>query len=64
MKIYIEVVKLCNEVLDYVLFYGLLGFGKMIFVNIVVNELGVNLCIILGLVIEWLGDLVVLLMNL
>lgn len=33
-------------------------------VNIVVNEMGVNIKIILGLVFEKVGDLVVLLINL
>lgn len=59
--IYIEVVKNWNEVLDYIFFYGLLGLGKMIMVMVIVNEMNVNICIISGLVIEWVGDLVVIL---
>lgn len=50
--------------LDYVLIFGFLGLGKIILVNIVVNEMGVNLCIIFGLVLEKVGDLVVMLINL
>lgn len=44
--------------------YGLLGFGKIILVSIIVNEMGVNLRIMLGFVIERVGDLVVIFMNL
>lgn len=47
---------------DYVFLYGLFGFGKIIFVFIVVNEMGVELCMIFGFVIERSGDLVVILM--
>lgn len=45
------------------LIFGFLGLGKIILVNIVVNEMGVNICIILGFVLEKVGDLVVLLIN-
>lgn len=63
MEIFIEVVWQCEDVLDYLLIFGLLGLGKIILVNIVVNEMGVNIKIILGLVLEKVGDFVVLLIN-
>lgn len=52
-----------NEVLDYFLIFGLLGLGKIMFVNIVVNEMGVNICFIFGFVFEKVGDLVVMFIN-
>lgn len=53
-----------DEVLDYVFLFGFLGLGKMIMVFVIVNELGVNFKQILGLVIEKVGDLVVILNDL
>lgn len=47
--------------MDYVFLYGLLGLGKIILVNIIVKEMGGDLKVILGLVIERVGDLVVIL---
>lgn len=63
MEIFIQVVKLCGDVFDYLLIFGLSGLGKIILVNIVVNEMGVNLCIIFGLVLEKVGDFVVMFIN-
>lgn len=63
MEIFIKVVKLCGDVFDYLLIFGFLGLGKIMFVNIVVNEMGVNLCMIFGLVLEKVGDLVVMFIN-
>lgn len=53
----------CDDVLDYLFIFGLLGLGKIMFVNIVVNEMGVNIKIMLGFVFEKVGDLVVLFIN-
>lgn len=63
MEIFIEVVWYCGEVFDYLLIFGLLGFGKMIFVNIVVNEFNVNIKMMFGFVFEKVGDFVVFLIN-
>lgn len=63
MEIFIKVVKLCGDVFDYLLIFGFLGLGKIMFVNIVVNEMGVNLCMIFGLVLEKVGDLVAMFIN-
>lgn len=64
LLIYIDVVKGCGDVFDYVLIFGLFGLGKIILSYVIVNELGVVLWVMLGLVIEKVGDLVVLLINL
>lgn len=63
MEIFIKAVKLCGDVFDYLLIFGFLGLGKIMFVNIVVNEMGVNLCMIFGLVLEKVGDLAVMFIN-
>lgn len=63
MEIFIKVVKLCGDVFDYLLIFGFLGLGKITFVNIVVNEMGVNLCTIFGSVLEKVGDLVAMFIN-
>lgn len=53
----------CDDVFDYLFIFGLLGLGKIMFVNIVVNEMGVNIKIIFGFVFEKVGDFVVLFIN-
>lgn len=62
--IFVKVVCLWVEVLDYVFLYGFFGLGKMILSNIIVNELGVGFKVILGLVLDKLGDLVGVLISL
>lgn len=64
MELFIYVVCGCQEVFDYMLIFGLLGLGKMILVNIIVQEMGVFIKSIFGLVFECFGDFVVLLINL
>lgn len=63
IKIFIEVVKKRKELFDYVFLYGLFGFGKIILVNIIVNEMGVDIKVIFGFVIERVGDFVVIFIN-
>lgn len=62
--VFIESVWMCGKVMDYMLFYGFLGLGKMMLVQIMVCELGVNFKMILGLVLVCVGDFVVILINL
>lgn len=63
IKIFIEAVKKRKELFDYVFLYGLFGFGKIILVNIIVNEMGVDIKVIFGFVIERVGDFVVIFIN-
>lgn len=64
LQLVIEGVKNCGGILDYILLFGLLGLGKMLLVMIIVVELGFLLWVMLGLVLECVGDLVVMLFNL
>lgn len=63
MEIFIKVAKLRGDVFDYLLIFGFSGLGKITFVNIVVNEMGVNLRTIFGSVLEKAGDLVAMFIN-
>ena len=64
MSIYIEAAKRRNEALDHVLIFGPPGLGKTTLSHVIPNELGVNLRVTSGPVIEKAGDLAALLTNL
>ena len=61
LKIYIQAARTRNEPLDHCLFYGPPGLGKTTLALIIANELGVNIKISSGPVIEKAGDLAALL---
>jgi len=64
LGIYIEAAKRRGEALDHVLISGPPGLGKTTLSHVIANELGVNLRITSGPVIERAGDLAALLTNL
>ena len=64
LKIFIGAAKLRGEALDHVLLHGPPGLGKTTLANIVSNELGANMKLTSGPVLEKAGDLAGLLTNL
>lgn len=64
LKILIEAAKGRGEALDHVLFYGPPGLGKTTLAHVMANEMGVNIKVTAGPVIERAGDLAAILTNL
>lgn len=64
LKILIEAAKSRDEALDHILFYGPPGLGKTSLSHVMANEMGVNIRITAGPVIERAGDLAAILTNL
>ena len=64
LQILVEAAKKREQPLDHVLFYGPPGLGKTTLAHVMANEMGVNVKITTGPVIERQGDLAALLTNL
>ncbi|WP_423146763.1 Holliday junction branch migration DNA helicase RuvB [Rubrolithibacter danxiaensis] len=64
LRIFVKAAKLRGEALDHVLLHGPPGLGKTTLSNIIANEMGVNIKITSGPVLDKPGDLAGLLTNL
>ena len=64
LKVFIQAAKQREEALDHVLLHGPPGLGKTTLANIITNELGVNIKVTSGPVLDKPGDLAGLLTNL
>ena len=64
LKIFVQAAKQRGEALDHILLHGPPGLGKTTLANIVASELGVNIKITSGPVLDKPGDLAGLLTNL
>ena len=64
LSIYIKAAKLRGEALDHVLFHGPPGLGKTTLAHIIANEMGVNMNVTSGPVLDKPGDLAGLLTSL
>ncbi len=64
LKVFVKAAKLRGEALDHVLFHGPPGLGKTTLANIIANELGVDMKITSGPVLDKPGDLAGLLTGL
>ena len=64
LRVFVAAAKLRNESLDHVLLHGPPGLGKTTLAHIISNDLGVNLKVTSGPVLDKPGDLAGLLTNL
>ena len=64
LRIFVQAAKLRGEALDHVLLHGPPGLGKTTLSHIIANEMGVNIKITSGPVLDKPGDLAGLLTNL
>jgi holliday junction DNA helicase RuvB len=64
LKVFVKAAKMRDESLDHVLLHGPPGLGKTTLSNIIANELGVNLKVTSGPVLDKPGDLAGILTNL
>ncbi len=64
LKVFIQAARQRREALDHVLFCGPPGLGKTTLANIIASELGVDIKVTSGPVLERPGDLVAILTNL
>lgn len=64
LKVFVQAAKLRGEALDHVLLHGPPGLGKTTLSHIIANEMGVNIKITSGPVLDKPGDLAGLLTNL
>ncbi len=64
LEILVEAARGRSEALDHVLFYGPPGLGKTTLAHVLANEMGVNIKVTAGPVIERQGDLAAILTNL
>ena len=64
LEVYIKAAKMRGEALDHTLFHGPPGLGKTTLANIIANEMGVNMKITSGPVLDRPGDLAGLLTSL
>ncbi len=64
LRVFVQAAKIRSEALDHVLLHGPPGLGKTTLANIISNELGVNLKLTSGPVLDKPGDLAGILTNL
>src|SRR3990172_13195699 len=64
LSILIDAAKKRRDAMDHVLFYGPPGLGKTSLAHVCANEMGVNIKVTAGPVIERAGDLAAILTNL